>query len=81
MDHDRQRQLTANQRTYSEIVGPVPADYLNFIRDPYDPFLADSTLDVSNVASFTNSGDGATWTPMDVPVDGVFNARANSRAH
>ena len=58
---------------FSEAVGLVPADYLNFIRDPYDPFLVDSTLTSENVASFTNSGDGATWTPMDVPTTSVFN--------
>ena len=58
---------------FSEVAGFVPADYLNFVRDPYDPFEVDSTLDVSNVASFSNSGNGATWTPFDVPTTGAFN--------
>ena len=52
--------------------GVLPADYLNFIRNPLDPFVDDATLNVENVASFTNTGAGATWTPMDVPVTGNF---------
>ncbi len=39
-----------------EAEGIEPAAYLNFIRDPNEPFLADSTLYVENVASFSNSG-------------------------
>ena len=54
-------------------MGFEPADYLNFVRDPLDPFLVDSTLNVENVASFSNSGVGATWTPMDVPTTSEFN--------
>ena len=53
-------------------VRSLPADYLNFIRNPHDPFLEDSTLNVKNVAAFTNTGLGATWTPMDVPTTGQF---------
>ena len=52
--------------------GTLPADYLNFIRNPLDPFVQDATLNVKNVASFTNTGAGATWTPMDVPITGNF---------
>ena len=51
---------------------PDPTPYLNFIRNPEDPFLEDSTLYVENYSSFTNSGLGATWTPMDVPNTGAF---------
>ena len=49
-----------------------PTPYLNFIRNPYDPFLEDSTLYVENYASFSNTGLGATWTPFDVPVTSAF---------
>jgi len=42
--------------------------YLNFIRDPQQPFLAnDSTLFVYNYNSFANTGAGVTWIPFDVP--------------
>jgi large repetitive protein len=40
----------------------------DFIRNPYDPFVADATLYVFNYASFTNNGAGATWTPYDIPM-------------
>ena len=52
--------------------GPLPADYLNFIRNPLDPFVEDSSLYVENIAAFSNSGLGATWTPMDVPTTSQF---------
>jgi subtilisin-like proprotein convertase family protein len=54
----------------TDIEDPTP--YLNFIRNPDEPFLEDSTLYVVNYATFTNSGQGAKWTPMDVPVTGQF---------
>ena len=54
--------------------GLLPADYLDFIRNPLDPFVARSSLVVENVAGFTNTGAGATWTPMDVPTTGNFIA-------
>jgi len=42
--------------------------YLNFIRDPQQPFLAyDSTLYVYNYNAFANTGAGVTWIPFDVP--------------
>ena len=51
-----------------------PTPYLNFIRNPDDPFLTDATLDdYFNYSAFpTNSGLYATWTPMDVPGTGQF---------
>ena len=58
---------------FNEATGPDTTPYLNFIRNPQDPFLTDSTLIVDNYESFTNTGAGATWTPMDVPVTGNFN--------
>ena len=44
--------------------------YLNFIRNPEEPFLADGTLQVNNYNSFTNNGAGVTWTLFDVPGTG-----------
>ena len=49
-----------------------PTYYLNFIRNPYQPFQEDSTLYVSNYSAFANTGAGATWTPMDTPTTGQF---------
>ena len=40
-----------------------PTSYLNFIRDPSDPFEASATLPVYNYASFTNNGAGVEWIP------------------
>ena len=40
--------------------------YLNFIRNPFAPFLANATLHVYNYSSFTNTGAGATWIPFDM---------------
>ena len=42
-----------------------PTYYENFIRSPAAPFLANSTLDVFDYASFTNNGAGVTWIPFD----------------
>ena len=42
-----------------------PTSYLNFIRDPLEPFEANATLQVLNYASFTNNGAGVTWVPFD----------------
>ena len=49
-----------------------PTHFLNFIRNPFDPFVEDSTLFVQNYAGFFNTGLGASWTPMDVPSTGEF---------
>ena len=43
-----------------------PGNYLDLIRNPGDPF-GNSTIIVSNAASFTNNGAGATWIPFDMP--------------
>ena len=42
--------------------------FLNFIRNPYNPFVDEATLYVYNYNSFTNNGAGTTWTPYDVPL-------------
>ncbi len=53
--------------TISNIKDPVdPGSFLNFIRNPEDPFVGDATLDVFNYASFTNNGAGVEWIPFDV---------------
>ena len=46
----------------------TPGDYLNFIRDPNDPFNANSTLFVRNLVQFTNNGFGTEWIPFDAPM-------------
>ncbi len=43
------------------------ASYLNFIRNPDAPFVANATLEVYDYASFTNNGAGVTWMPFDMP--------------
>jgi subtilisin-like proprotein convertase family protein len=45
---------------------PDPTSYLNYIRDPQNPFVSGSTLYVSNYSQFTNNGAGVTWIPFDM---------------
>ena len=45
----------------------ITTPYLNFIRDPDEPFLNDAALYVYNYASFTNNGGNSTWVPFDMP--------------
>ena len=53
-----------------------PTAYLNFIRSPDQPFYNnDATLYINAYTGFVNSGQGATFTPMDDPVTGLFNPR------
>ena len=47
-----------------------PTPYVNFIRNPQQPFLNDATLEVANYRSFVNTGAGVTWVPFDVPGTG-----------
>ena len=42
-----------------------PAPYLNLLDDPTAPFQTNATLDVYNVASYTNDGSGVRFTPLD----------------
>jgi subtilisin-like proprotein convertase family protein len=54
-------------------VFPDPTAYLNFIRSPNQPFYNDdATLYVNAYTGFTNTGFGATFTPMDTPGGGQF---------
>ena len=41
--------------------------FLNFIRDPYEPFLNDASLYVYNYAGFVNNGANVSWVPFDMP--------------
>ena len=44
-----------------------PTQFLNLLGDPFNgnPFQTNSTVDVFNVASFTNDGTGLKWIPFD----------------
>ena len=54
--------------------GPLDStEYLNFIRDPNAPFLANATLHVYNYSSFTNNGAGAEWIPFDMSGSGYHS--------
>src|SRR4029077_4513656 len=51
----------------SNIIGLFPStSYLNYIRNPGNPFQTDATLVVFNYARFTNNGAGVTWAPFDM---------------
>ena len=54
----------------------VPTSFLNYIRNPDDPFMFDATLRVYNYENFTNNGAGATWTAFDMPGTGYQTAIA-----
>ncbi|WP_168189494.1 Ig-like domain-containing protein [Paludisphaera borealis] len=60
-------------------IGPIASgyftqgDYLNYIRDPNDPFNSSTTLYVSNLTQFANNGFGVTWTPFDAPTNDVLD--------
>jgi subtilisin-like proprotein convertase family protein len=41
--------------------------YLNFIRDPFEPFVNDAALYVFNYSGFTNNGGNVKWIPFDMP--------------
>jgi subtilisin-like proprotein convertase family protein len=47
------------------LTGGDTTSYLNFIRNPAAPFLANATLNVFDYSAFTNSGAGVTWIPFD----------------
>ncbi len=49
------------------LLGATSENYLNLIRNPDDPFNADSTIFARNLNQFTNNGFGANWIPFDVP--------------
>ncbi|WP_337176243.1 Ig-like domain-containing protein [Paludisphaera sp.] len=45
-----------------------PPGFLNYIRDPNDPFAAPGTRFVNNLNQLTNNGAGVRWTPFDPPI-------------
>jgi subtilisin-like proprotein convertase family protein len=47
-------------------INPVEEPVINLVRNPFDPFNATATVKVSNTATFTNTGSGATWTAFDL---------------
>jgi len=49
-----------------QVFNVFPSSYLNYIRDPQNPFEANATLDVFNYSQFTNNGSGVEWIPFDV---------------
>ncbi len=51
----------------STVVPPTipPPGFVNYIRDPYNPFVAGATRFVYNLNQFANNGFGAAWTPFD----------------
>ena len=57
---------------------PDPTSYLDFIRDPQNPFVTGSTLYVDNYNHFTNNGAGVTWTPFDMPGTGYQSSVAET---
>ncbi len=73
--------IGAFNEAWSTIVTPfgiVPypdyTTYLNYIRNPNNPFQSNSLLFVRNLTQFTNNGFGATWTPFDAPDDSGLRA-------
>jgi subtilisin-like proprotein convertase family protein len=55
---------------------PDSTFYLDFIRDPDNPFVSGSTLYVDNYNQFTNNGASVTWTPFDMPGTGYQSSVA-----
>jgi subtilisin-like proprotein convertase family protein len=45
--------------------------YLNLLTDPLNPFVSNSTLLFTHVASFSNEGAEATWTTFEDAVNGT----------
>jgi subtilisin-like proprotein convertase family protein len=49
----------------NEMLPPGFENFLNLYNNPFQPFAADSTTLVHNVAAFHNTGGDATWIPFD----------------
>ena len=56
----------ATSTVNGQVLNVDPGSYLNYIRDPGNPFEANATLDVYNYSQFTNNGAGVEWIPFDV---------------
>jgi large repetitive protein len=46
-------------------------DYVNYIRDPGDPFNSGATLFAFNLNQFTNNGFGVKWIPFDASINAL----------
>lgn len=64
------RNTTTKPSSYGVDFEPF-RQYVNLLRDPSNPFLANVTQYVDNVARFNNDGNVAAWQPMDLYVDGT----------
>jgi subtilisin-like proprotein convertase family protein len=60
----------ASLRLNPPFLTPDTTSYLDYIRDPDNPFVSGSTLYVDNYNNFTNNGAGVTWIPFDMPGTG-----------
>jgi subtilisin-like proprotein convertase family protein/photosystem II stability/assembly factor-like uncharacterized protein len=52
-------------------------NFLNTVRDPYNPFFTDTTLYTSNVTKFNNTGNDARWVNTGVEARGDFSFVSN----
>jgi subtilisin-like proprotein convertase family protein len=50
---------------FVNVLSGTQAGYYNLLRDPNNPFLANSTIFTLNVGHFTNDGSGAVYSIMD----------------
>jgi len=50
------------------LTGRTGQNYLNLIRNPDNPFNANSTIFVRNLGQFANNGFGVDWIPFDAPL-------------
>jgi subtilisin-like proprotein convertase family protein len=49
---------------------------INLLQNPSQPFLTDSTIDVSDITQFGNTGEGISWIPFDSAFGGAVNYNA-----
>ena len=57
---------TTGPATVADLTRSASPSFLNLIRDPQRPFVANATLKVSNTGRFINDGSGVTWIPFDI---------------
>ena len=56
----------ASSTVNGQVSNVDPSSYLNYIRNPGDPFVGNASLFVYNYSQFTNNGAGVEWIPFDV---------------
>ena len=56
----------ASSTVNGQVSNVDPSSYLNYIRNPGDPFVGNASLYVYNYSQFTNNGAGVEWIPFDV---------------